>query len=79
MARMSSTHMMPSALHPVQHLRHSLQNEHEVQQGVNRRRVVTINEAASRVGGHLGGLYALLRRTLHGGVPGRLFLRDRRV
>ena len=53
-------------------------NENEVPWGVNRRRVVTLNDGVPGETLDLGGLHALLRRALHGGVPGRLLLPHRR-
>ena len=53
-------------------------NEHEVPWGVNRRRVVTLNDGVPGERVDLGRLHALLRRALHGGVPGRLLLPHRR-
>ena len=52
--------------------------EHDVPWGVNRRRVVTLNDGVPGERVDLGGLHALLRRALHGGVPGRLLLPHRR-
>ena len=53
-------------------------NEHEVPWGVNRRRVVTLNDGVPGETLDLGRLHALLRRALHGGLPGRLLLPHRR-
>ncbi len=53
-------------------------NENEVPWGVNRRRVVTLNDGVPGEKLDLGGLHALLRRTLHGGVPGPVLLPHRR-
>ena len=53
-------------------------NEHEVPWGINRRRVVTINDGAARRALDLGRLHALLGRAVHRGLPGRLHLSDRR-
>ena len=53
-------------------------NENEVPWGVNRRRVVTLNDGVPGERVDLGRLHALLRRALHGGVPGRLLLPHRR-
>ena len=44
--------------------------------GVNRRRVVTINDGVP-VSVHLGGLHALFRCAVHGGLPCRLLLSQR--
>ena len=52
--------------------------EHDVPWGVNRRRVVTLNDGVPGEKSDLGGLHALLRRAVHGGVPGRLLLPHRR-
>ena len=52
--------------------------ENEVPWGVNRRRVVTHQRRHRRRREvDLGGVHALLRRALHGGVPGRLLLPHR--
>ena len=53
-------------------------NENEVPWGVNRRRVVTLNDGVPGEQLDLGRLHALLRRAVHGGVPGRLLLPHRR-
>jgi ferredoxin len=45
-------------------------NEHEVPWGVNRRRVVTINDGKPGRALDLGGLHALLRCAVHGRLPG---------
>ena len=52
--------------------------EHEVPWGVNRRRVVTLNDGVPGERSDLGRLHALLRRAVHGGLPGRLLLPHRR-
>ena len=52
-------------------------NEHEVPWGVNRRRVVTLNDGVPGEKIHLGRLHALQRCAMHGGVPSRLLLPHR--
>ena len=52
-------------------------NEHEVPWGINRRRVVTINDGKPGRALDLHGLHALHRRALRGGVPGELLLHHR--
>jgi ferredoxin len=51
--------------------------EHEIPWGVNRRRVVTINDGVPGERSISGRLHALLRRAVHGRLPGRLLLQDR--
>ena len=53
-------------------------NEHEVPWGINRRRVVTINDGKPGRALGLDGLHALHRRALRGGVSGELLLHHRR-
>ena len=52
--------------------------ENDVPWGVNRRRVVTLNDGVPGEKIDLGRLHALLGRAVHGGVPGRLLLPHRR-
>ena len=51
--------------------------EHDVPWGVNRRRVVTLNDGVPGETLDLGRLHALQRRAVHGGLPGRLLLPHR--
>ena len=44
--------------------------EHDIPWGVNRRRVVTINDGVPGRALDVGGVHALLGRTLHGGLSG---------
>ena len=53
-------------------------NENEVPWGINRRRVVTINDGKPGRTLGLDGLHALHRCALHGGLSGQLLLHDRR-
>ena len=53
-------------------------NEHEVPWGINRRRVVTINDGKPGERSVLDGLHALHRCALRGGLSGELLLHDRR-
>ena len=52
--------------------------ENNVPWGVNRRRVVTLNDGIAGEKQHLGRLHALLRCALHGSLSGRLLLSHRR-
>ena len=52
-------------------------NENDVPWGVNRRRVVTINDGSPGETLHVGRLHALLGCTLRGSLSGRLFLHHR--
>ena len=55
-------------------------NENEVPWGVNRRRVVTINDGVigQEKSVSVACMHALLGCALHGGLPGRLLLSHRR-
>ena len=53
-------------------------NEHEVPWGINRRKVVTINDGSPGRTLDLGGLHALFGRALHGRLSGGLLLPERR-
>ena len=53
-------------------------NENEVPWGINRRRVVTINDGKPGERSVSMALHALHRRALRGGLPGDLHLSDRR-
>ena len=52
-------------------------NEHEVPWGINRRRVVTIQDGKPGRAVDLRGLHALFRCTLYGGLPRGLLLPER--
>ena len=53
-------------------------NEHEVPWGINRRKVVTINDGSPGETVDFGGLYALFGCALYGCLPYGLFLSERR-
>ena len=66
------------ALHRVQRLRHRLQERARGAVGRQPAPRRHHQRRRARRAHHLGGVHALLRCAVHGGVPGRLLLQDRR-